>query len=360
MKQKIKIVVLLIFLSAVAFVFLPTGLTQTNQVKTAGEVYKNIQVLKDMPADQLDKVMATFTGSLGVKCNFCHIPGQWEKDEKPEKQMARKMIKMVLGINKETFDGRTKVSCVTCHQGKPHPSSIPSLEQNSWQPAISQPDKEVLPTVDQILDKYITALGGKKAIEKVKTRILKGSRIGADGIAVPEEVYQKAPDKIFVVTTYPQNAFSTSYNGTQVWAWSSEGERKIANDDSEQFKREGQFFQPTKIKEIYKEIIVTGTDKINNKDVFVVRAISDKGTHEQLFFDKQTGLLVRRFVLFQIIIGMYPYQVDYSDYKAFDGVQVPLMIQWSIPGRIWGRKITEVKQNTAIDDAKFNQPPTKN
>ncbi len=363
LKQKIKIVVLVTFLCGIAFIVIRPDQMQINQAqtvqkKTAGEVYKNIQVLKDMPADQLDKVMATFTGSLGVKCNFCHVPGQWEKDEKPEKLMARKMIKMVLGINKETFDGRTKVSCVTCHQGKPQPSSIPSLGENLWQPANAQPVKETLPTVDQILDKYVQAIGGKTAIEKVTTRILKGSRIGADGASIPEEVYHKAPNKMLVTTTYPEATFNTGFSGAEGWARNSQGESKIGSDELEQFKREAQFFQPTKIKDIYKEMTVAGVDKINDKDVFVVHTVAQSGARERLFFDKQTGLLVRRFVTFQIIIGMYPYQVDYSDYKDAGGVKIPATIQWSIPGRTWSRKITDIKQNIAIEDSKFN-PPTK-
>ncbi len=99
-------------------------------------------------------------------------------------------------------------------------------------------------------------------------------------------------------------------------------------------------------------------NKINDRDVYLIRAVTQTGGRERLYFDKQSGLLVRRFASSPTIVGAFPFQVDYSDYKVFDGVQTPLVIQWSIPGRVWSRKITEVKQNTAIDDAKFN-PPTK-
>lgn len=359
-KQKIKFVVLLVFVAGAALIFARGGQMQTNQVKTAGEVYKNIQVLKDMPADQLDKVMAIFTGSLGVKCNFCHIPNQWEKDDKEEKKTAREMIKMMVAINKENFDGRMEVSCATCHGGKSHPSSMPQLGQNAWlQSSKPQATKETLPTIDQILDKYVAALGGKAAIEKVTTRVLKGSRIGADGVLVPEEVYEKMPGKMLVITTYPELILNTASNGSEVWNRDSKGEiGKMSAEDTEQFKRETQLLQPIKLKEIYKEMSVVGTDKINDKEVYIVRALTQSGGRERLYFDKQTGLLARRFTASQTVIGIYPFQVDYSDYKAFDGVQVPTMIQWAIAGRTWGRKITEVKQNTAIEDAKFN-PPAK-
>lgn len=361
MKQKIKIIVLFIFICGSAFVFTRNGQMQAKQSdgkKTAAEVYKNIQVLKDMPADQLDRVMVIFSGSLGVKCSFCHVQEQWEKDDKEEKKTAREMIKMTLAINKENFGGRTEVSCATCHAGKSHPSSLPPLGQNAFQALHThEPTKETLPTIDTVLDKYIAALGGKAAVEKITTRVSKGSRIGADGVAVPEEVYQKSPNKILVVTSYPQNVITNLTNDANVWATNGKGEsRRLEGDEAEQFRREAQLFQPTRLKEIYKNMSVVGAEKIGDKDVYLVRALTQTGGRERLYFDKQNGLLVRRFAVSPTVIGAFTFQVDYADYKTFDGVQVPTTVQWSIPGRVWSRKITDVKQNTAIDDTKFNEP----
>lgn len=360
MKQKIKLVILLVFLFGGEFVFTrTTGQMQTNQTKTAGEVYKNVQVLKDIPADQWDKVMSVISGSLGVKCNFCHIPEQWEKDEKEEKRTARKMMAMTLALNKENFGGRNEVSCATCHQGKEHPSSLPPLGQNAWQPVNAQPatTKESLPTIDQVLDKYVQATGGAAAIKKVTTRVLKGSRIGADGVAVPEEVYEKMPDKMLVITAYPEVSLVSASDGSRFWARDNKGETgKMPEEQAELFKWETQLLQPTKFKEFYKTMSVAGTEKIGGREVYLVRATTQNGKRERLYFDKQTGLLVRRFASSPTIIGAYPFQVDYSDYRAFDGVQIPMTVQWSIPGRVWGRKISEVTQNTGIDDAKFAAP----
>lgn len=360
MKNKIKILILCAGAFFGALILTQNKQqAQTKQVETAGQKFKNVQVLKDVPADQWDKIMAIFSGSLGVKCNFCHVPGQWEKDDKEAKKTAREMIKMMLAINKDNFDGRTEVTCATCHQGKSHPSSMLPLGQNAWQPSNAQPNKDALPTIDQVLDKYIQAVGGKAALEKVTTRVMKGSRIGADGVAVPEEVYVKMPGKMLVVTTYPNLTLNSAFNGSEVWNMNNKGEvGKMSADESEQFKREAQLLQPTSLKDIYKEMSVVGVDKINDREVYLVRAVTQTGGRERLYFDKQTGLLVRHFAASQTVMGNFPFQVDYSDYKAVDGVQIPMSIQWSIPGRTWGRKITEVKQNVAIDDTKFN-PPTK-
>src|ERR1041385_7926026 len=74
--------------------------TQTAQVVTAGQKFKNIKVLNDMPADQLGKAMNIISASLGVKCSFCHVGEDFEKDDKRAKATARKMMAMTLAINK--------------------------------------------------------------------------------------------------------------------------------------------------------------------------------------------------------------------------------------------------------------------
>lgn len=362
MKQKIKFIVLSIFIISGAFVFTRSGQMQTvqttaNQVKTAGDAFKNIQVLKDAPAAQLIPMMEIMSSSLGVNCNFCHVQGDFSKDDKEEKRTAREMIKMTLGINKNNFGGRTEVSCATCHNGKPHPNSMPPLGENLFQRQNFNSSKDAMPTIDQVLDKYAQGLGGADALGKVKTRTIKATRSVNGGAPVAEEIYEKAPNKMLVVTNFPQMAVSTGYNGAESWTLGGRGETSVHEDELEQFRRDAEFtLQPAKLKELYKDLAVAGIDKINDKEVYVVRATTQTGGRERLYFDKQTGLLARRTAYLMTPIGVFPFQIDFSDYKTFEGVQIPYTTTWSIPGRSWTRKITEVKQNTAIDDAKFNQP----
>ena len=183
--------------------FIATQERPAAQEKTAEQVYKNIQVFKGLPASQLEAAMAFISGSLGVKCNYCHV-NPFDKDDKPAKLAARKMIQMVFDLNRGSFNGQNAVSCYTCHRGQPQPVSVPALGQNLWQPSNQTAKQEAsLPTVDEILDRYVQALGGRQAAEHVTSRIMKGSRVGADGILIPEEVYSKAPDKLLTVITYP-------------------------------------------------------------------------------------------------------------------------------------------------------------
>jgi hypothetical protein len=333
--------------------------------QTAEQVYKNIQVLKGMPASQLDAVMAFFTGSLGVKCTHCHTPGQFEKDDKPAKQTSRRMIQMVFDLNKGSLSGIGSggVSCFTCHRGETRPESVPSLGQNLWQPkgsaAAAKPEAP-LPSLDEILDRYVRAVGGAQAIEKITSRVLKGSRIGADGVLVPEEVYAKAPNKMLTVTSYPKVSFRTGFNGTHGWARSSQGEGRDLNDEMQaQLKREALFYKETRLKEVYSKMAVLGRTTIGERETFIIEATPVGGSvPEKLYFDAQTGLLVRTYKEAKTVVGQYPTQIDYEDYREVDGVKLPFTIRWSIPGRVWGRKITEVKQNVPLDDAQFDLPAT--
>lgn len=83
--------------------------------------HKNIQVLKGIPSDRLEKVMFAFQAALGVDCTHCHIKDQWEKDDKPAKQTARKMIKMMRDANAQ-LGAAGRVTCFTCHRGQVRPA----------------------------------------------------------------------------------------------------------------------------------------------------------------------------------------------------------------------------------------------
>jgi photosynthetic reaction center cytochrome c subunit len=93
--------------------------------QSAEQVYKNIQVMKGVPAPRLMGVMTLFTKSLGVECNYCHVPNEFEKDDKPAKNTARKMLNMVHQINDANFPDHRVVSCGMCHRGSPKPEAFP-------------------------------------------------------------------------------------------------------------------------------------------------------------------------------------------------------------------------------------------
>ena len=90
--------------------------------------HKNLQVLpKTITSDELKKTMDGFAEQLGVKCTFCHVLEQYEKDERPHKADARRMIRLVLDMKAKKadyFGPRMKeaiITCGMCHQGKAEP-----------------------------------------------------------------------------------------------------------------------------------------------------------------------------------------------------------------------------------------------
>jgi hypothetical protein len=96
----------------------------------AETVFKNIQMFKGMPAARVLRIMEMgFARSLGVNCTHCHIPGAWEKDDKPPKQIAREMWGMVNAINnqhlkqiKNLKSEQPVINCTTCHRGQTKPA----------------------------------------------------------------------------------------------------------------------------------------------------------------------------------------------------------------------------------------------
>jgi len=331
--------------------------TSRAQQQTAEQRYKNIQIFKGLPATQLEPTMAFISGSLGVRCNYCHFPNQFDKDDKPTKLAARRMIRMVFDINKGSFNGQGAVSCYTCHRGKPTPISVPLVGQNLWAPSSPSPTPEPLPSVKQILDRYVQALGGAGALTKITSRTAKGARIGADNVLVPEEVFQKAPDKLLTVTSYPQIVFSNGFNGTVAWGHSSrEGATPLPEQLVAQIKRDAVFHKELKTEELYSKLTVVGKVPVRDAEAYVIEAKPVDGPIEKLFFDVRTGLLVRRYTETDTPLGKLPLQTEYEDYREVDGIKQPFLIHWSFPGRTWGRKIDEIKQNVSLDDTKFNPP----
>ena len=327
------------------------GVVSIAHAQTAEQKFKNIQIFKTLPATQLDPTMAFISGSLGVRCSYCHVTNSFDKDDKPTKLAARRMIQMVFDLNKGSFNGQGAVSCYTCHRGKPTPVSVPAVGQNLWAPSPPAPTPEAPPSVKQILDRYVQAIGGADALTKITSRTTKGSRIGADGVLVPEEVYQKAPDKLLTITSYPNVVFSNGYNGTSAWGHSSrEGAAPLPDQLVAQLKRDAVFYKELKTEEFYSKLTFLGRDA----DAYVIQATPINGPVEKLFFDVKTGLLVRRYTESDTPLGKLPLQVDYEEYREVDGIKQPFLIRWSFPGRVWGRKIDEIKQNVPLDDAKFN------
>ena len=88
----------------------------------------NLKVLKVTTGPEVIQIMRTYTAALGVKCDSCHVQGNFASDDNPKKEIARHMITMSTNINTNFLDGKVHVNCYTCHRGEVEPKLAPEAK----------------------------------------------------------------------------------------------------------------------------------------------------------------------------------------------------------------------------------------
>ncbi len=347
--------------------------TQAPAEKTVDETQKNIQVLKGLPQSQLVPVMNYMAASLGVRCNFCHINkgGVWDyaSDEKGEKKQTREMILMTMNVNKTTFKGNNEVSCFTCHRGRtqvahtltvplPTPEPRPSAQAQAPAQGGQQQQREALPPAEQIIEKYYQAIGGTAAIEKLKSRVMKGTITTANGMEFGYELLQSGSNMVLSTITTEQGVVEKAFNGTAGWEKSSRGVRDLQGPEVWYLRRYPSLLTDLNFKDQFTRITIAGKPNIDGRDVYVLRATTPGGQREQLFFDAETGLLIRRSFTTTTPVGNIPEMVEFSDYREVDGMKLPFVVKVSTVDQNFSlvRKFTEIKLNVPVDPKRFNKP----
>ncbi|MEO6392035.1 MAG: c-type cytochrome [Pyrinomonadaceae bacterium] len=348
-----------------------TVTTAAQAEKTAEQQFKNIKVLNGMPASQVTTAMNFMSASLGVNCAFCHAQtdGNWEfdKDEKREKGTARKMIQMVIDLNKNSFDGQPRVSCFTCHQGHEHTNGMVPLPQTLAADTPAGPEGPRGPAgprarpadpAEGYFEKFIQAVGGKAALEQAKSRSFKGTQTERDGKAVNLEITQAPPNKAVETVALPQGSLTRGFDGTMGWAKGPRGQGEMLGEPLRWYKRLNEFNWPLTLRARFSAVRAVGKDTINGRAVLVVAGTVSEDRRVRLFFDAETGLLVREITLDRSLIGWIPNQIDYEDYREVSGVKMPFSIRLSLvdPRNSWTRKFTEIKTNVPVDDKIFSMP----
>src|SRR5579883_737778 len=194
----------------------------------AEQVFKNVQVLRGIPVNEFMEEMGFFSAALTANCTTCHgeeSAGSWDKYavDTPMKQMARKMVIMMNAINQNYFGGKREVTCYSCHRGDDKPRLTPTVaDVYAPPPPPEDPDTLLAPvqgegTVDQVLNKYIQALGGAQKLAALKSFEAKGTSQGYAEEKVPVEIYAKAPDQRAVISQTPSGERDTAFNGMNAW-----------------------------------------------------------------------------------------------------------------------------------------------
>jgi hypothetical protein len=334
----------------------------TPKPKLAEEVYQNVQLLKGIPADQLIPAMQFITYSLGVECSYCHVEGALEKDDKKPKQTARKMMQMMVAINRDNFDAKRTVTCHSCHRGASRPVATPMIAEAGTQPIatnVPEPREDLLANLeaaDQILSKYIAAVGGAAAIGKLTTRIDKGT-MSLGGRQLPVEVFSKIGDKRITIIHLPNGDIVTAYNGSSGWTSSpNRTVRDIPAFEVASARVEADLQLPLHLKELFGELKTTATEKIGGREAYVVSVLNAGEVAAKLYFDEESRLLLRILRYTDSPLGRNPTQIDYADYRTQDGLKLPFQQTISRPNSRFVIQIDEAKYNVPVEDGKFARP----
>jgi photosynthetic reaction center cytochrome c subunit len=348
----------------------PQGAANAAGSKKAEEQFKNIQVLKGIPADQLIPAMQFITASLGVECEFCHVQGAFEKDDKKPKQTARKMMEMMFAINKDNFEGHREVTCYSCHRGSTDPVGTPLVMGEEPKQAMSvgearSEEKKGESTegraasggaADQLLDKYLQAVGGAAAIKKVTSRVMKGA-ISFGDRNVPIEIYSKDPDKRISFTHTPDGDSVTAFDGHEGWLGAPKRPaHEMHGSENDAAAMDADLHFAAHLKSMFSDAQVRGTEKIGDHETYVVIGQREGKPPLRLYFDKQSGLLVRLVRYGETPLGQMPTQIDYEDYREAGGVKIPFRWTLARPGGRFTIQVSEVQQNVPVDDSRFARP----
>jgi photosynthetic reaction center cytochrome c subunit len=341
------------------------------------DVFKNVQVLRGIPVNQFMETMGFFSASLSLNCTDCHVAqslGSWAKyaEDIPLKRTARRMIVMVNAINKANFGGQRMVTCYSCHRGAQRPKVIPSLaEQYSAPPPDDPNEVEILaqpsegPGVDQILDKYIQALGGTERLARLTSFVAKGTYRGYDSdlSKVPVDIYARAPGQRTTIVHTLIGDSTTTYDGRTGWLAANDKPLPVLalppGQDSDGLKLDAELSFPAQIKQTlgqWRAGFPAAT--IDDRPVLIIQGTTPGRSRSRvkLFFDKESGLLVRQVRYADTPVGIVPTQIDYADYRDVSGIKMPwrLTLTWT-DGRST-IELSEVEPNAPIDPSKFARP----
>jgi hypothetical protein len=345
----------------------------TAKPPTVDDVFKNVQALKGISVDDFLLTMGIMSAAVGSDCVGCHPAAgtdhvDWAFDT-PRKRTARRMVQMVQTINKDNFGGRQVVTCWTCHRGRDRPVMTPSLDTVYGEPTLEFDDvltpAKGVPTVDELLGKYLQAIGGEANVGRVRSFVATGKSVGYRGFGGGGivEVSAQAPDKRAThinFPEYPDRGVSVrTYDGRTGWIATPLAvvpKYELGGSERDGARLDAMLVFPSQIKQALTDLRVGPPSTIDDKDMNVLQGNGPNGTLATLYFDDKTNLLVRMVRHGRSPIGRVPTQVDYSDYRDVGGIKFPF--RWTFA---WldGRdnfEFADVKMNVPIDAARFGEP----
>ena len=365
-----------VWLSVVALVAHEQGVSPAAG-KKAGEAFKNVttSTLKELSVDDFVASMGLISANLGLDCADCHPNAGTDKADfvidTPRKITTRRMVEMVATINRTTFAGVQRVTCWTCHHGRITPATTISLDAWYDVPNIELDDtvrqEQGQPTADQVLDKYVAALGGAQRLSSVTSFVATGSAIGYGELGGNAEftLFAKSPNQRAILISYKDTqrpSSSWTFDGRSGWIKTPRGllgEYELIGSELDGARFEAQLAFPGQLKQVLSNWRGAATRSLGDRDFVVVQGTGPRGFLATLYFDPKTSLLSRLVRYGPSPIGRMPTQIDYADYREVGGVRFPFEYKFTwLDGR-YTAKLSKIETNVAIDATKFGRPAAK-
>jgi hypothetical protein len=214
-----------------------------------------------------------------------------------------------------------------------------------------------LPSADVVIEKYIQAVGGETAIQNVSSRVESGTVTFGVEPGFPIEILFKSPSRQAMTVHLAAGDSSTVFDGQNGWFRPPAGQvRDMSQADIEGAKLDADLQFPINLKKTFQQLKTIRTERVSDHDAILLFAMNSSRPPLELYFDRQTGLLLRQLRFGSSPLGLNPTQIDYGDYKNLDGVQVPLHLVISRPNRTLNIHLVQVTQNVPVDDTKFARP----
>ena len=215
-------------------------------------------------------------------------------------------------------------------------------------------------TVDSILDKFIEASGGKSAMEKVKSRTIKGD-LDLMGSTADWVLEAKAPNKQFSgFNNSILGVVADGFDGTVAWSKNQTGVRVKEGEELAKTKRDAEFYRYLNLKKLYPDLGYKGTDKVDGEEVYVLESRPSASNKERFSFSTKSNLLIRQESEFEGPQGKVSLTVRLTDFRPVDGIKYAHSLKFKISTGEqeleFAIKVKEVKHNVAIEDAKFVKP----
>ena len=282
--------------------------------------------------------------------------------------MGRDMMRMVLELNRTTFNREVVVTCYTCHRGSTRPERMAPLPPHDYfVDALKPQPKRVLPTAQEVIAKYLSVVGANRQDILLQAIVMRGTveRVERAKASGPTEIVFKQPNKARITETLTSGVVTRGWNGTTAWMQSSRGVNQATGESLKALKAtptttiaSDGLFSPIKIPDSQSRATLTGVARINDRESYQV-IIEDSSTQLiQLYFDIESGLLLRRVNVTNTMLGPLNVQWDFSDYRDVSGIKLTFLIRTSDVASYDTvvRKFSEIKIDSSVKDDVFDLP----